>query len=206
MSEHSDPIASPGLPDAAQATPPRLSEQFIVWLETLAGRDRGALAVLRRSLGFAPGSHPAAFPLVERFVPDAAGPDALRPALYLTAGLYASHPQHRPGLSLARSFGLLMHERQSPSIEKRFITLLSTDAEGLPELLRQVIALLAADERGLDYAALLDDLVLWWRPWAIEPRDRMRQRWARDFYRSAPAAGGDGTDQADPAPASDPGQ
>lgn len=168
----------------SETSQPSLAESFVAYLEGLAERDRGALAALRRSLGFAPGSYPAAYPYVERFVPDdGQDQDALRQALYLVAGLYASHPQHRAGLSLARSLGLLMQARQSPSIEKRFITLLATDADGMPELLRQIVTLLAADGHALDYAALHADLVLWFKPWAIESRDRMRQRWARDFYR-----------------------
>lgn len=166
--------------------------RFIGHLSQLAERDRGALAVLRRSLTFAPGANPAAYPYVERFVPDGHDQDALRQALYLVAGLYACHPQHQAGTSLARSFGLLMLDRQGPdkdrqsSIEKRFIALLSSDADGLPELLRQVVSLMSADRRGLDYAALLDDLSTWLRPWASDARDRLRQRWARDFYRSTP--------------------
>jgi len=56
----------------------------------------------------------------------------------------------------------------------------------MPELLRQIVALLAADGRGLDYATLIDDLAKWMRPWASEARDRVRQRWARDFYRTPP--------------------
>lgn len=163
-----------------------LAGRFIGHLSKLAERDRGALAVLRRSLTFAPGTNPAAYPYVERFVPDGHDQDALRQALYLVAGLYASHPQHQAGTSLARSFGLLMLERQSPSIEKRFIAVLSSDADGLPELLRQMVSLLSADGRGLDYALLLDDLSTWLRPWASDGRDRLRQRWARDFYRSTP--------------------
>ncbi|MEX8501107.1 type I-E CRISPR-associated protein Cse2/CasB [Leptothrix ochracea] len=160
---------------------------FVDHLAALSQRDRGALAVLRRSLSFSPGAYPPAYPYVERFIPPQSGDqDALRQALYLVAGLYANHPQHQSGTSLARSFGLLMLDRQSPSIEKRFIALLSTDADGLPELLRQVISLLAADGRSLDYTALLKDLVSWLQPWAFETRDRMRQGWARDFYRSAP--------------------
>lgn len=161
------------------------AERFVGHLRQLAERDRGALAVLRRSLTFAPGASPAAYPYIERFVPDGHDQDAVRQALYLVAGLYASHPQHQAGTSLARSFGLLMLDRQSPSIEKRFIALLSSDAEGLPELLRQVVSLLCADSRALDYAALLDDLSTWMKPWASDARDRLRQRWARDFYRTA---------------------
>lgn len=46
-----------------------LAERFTSHLRQLAERDRGALAVLRRSLTFAPGTNPAAYPYVERFVP-----------------------------------------------------------------------------------------------------------------------------------------
>lgn len=161
-----------------------LAARFITHLQQLAERDRGGLAALRRSLSFAPGSDPAAYPYVERFVPDIHERDALRQAMYLTAGLYASHPRHQKNTSLASSFGLLMLERQSPSIEKRFIALLSSDADGLADLLRQAVSLLAADDRPIDYAALLDDLADWLRPWVTDKRDRLRQRWARDFYRS----------------------
>ncbi|RZS52990.1 type I-E CRISPR-associated protein Cse2/CasB [Sphaerotilus mobilis] len=176
-----------------------LAERFVAHLGHLAERDRGALAVLRRSLTFAPGTHPASYPHVERFVPDGHERDALRQALYLVAGLYASHPRHQAGTTLARSFGLLMQHRDSPSIEKRFIALLSSDADGLPELLRQVVSLLSADGRSLDYVALLNDLIFWLRPWALESRDRLRQRWARDFYRTTPDEAPDAVDRSDAA-------
>jgi CRISPR system Cascade subunit CasB len=162
------------------------AERFVGHLRQLAEHDRGGLAVLRRSLTFAPGASPAAYPYIERFVPDGHDQHAVRQALYLAAGLYASHPAHQAGTALARSFGLLMLERQSPSIEKRFIAVLSSDEQGLPELLRQVVSLLSADGRSLDYVALLDDLSIWLKPWASDARDCLRQRWARDFYRSAP--------------------
>lgn len=172
--------------DHPASDPSGLSGRFIAHLERLAEHDRGALAVLRRSLTFAPGAFPGAYPWVEPFVPpDCHEGDALRRAMHLAAGLYASHPKHVPGQSLARSLGRLMHERQSPSIEKRFIALLSTDEDGVPELLRQIVRLLAADGHAVDHVALLDDLAIWLRPWAFEARDRMRQRWARDFYRGA---------------------
>ncbi len=62
-----------------------------------------------------------------------------------------------------------------------------------PTLLRQAVTLLSTDGRALDYVALLDDLALWHKPWALEAQDRLRQRWARDFYRA----------ESDEAPATD---
>ncbi len=64
------------------------TEAFIAHLQSLAVRDRGALAALRRSLGFAPGAYPPAYPSVERFAVQGGDKDSLRQALYLTAGLF----------------------------------------------------------------------------------------------------------------------
>lgn len=171
--------------------------RFVTYLKGLAARDRGAMAALRRSLGRPPGSDPAVYPVVERFVPDGHDLDARRRALYLIAGLFALHPVQADGVSLARAFGRLMLQRQSDSVEKRFIALLSVDDDQLPNFLRQAVTLLAADHIGLDYAALLDDAGVWMRPWASEARDRVRQRWARDFYRAVAVAAEDESASAD---------
>jgi CRISPR system Cascade subunit CasB len=147
------------------------------------------LAHLRRSLGFDPGAFPRAYPYIERFVgPERHAEDPWRKALYLVAGLFALHPQHRQGETLASALGQLAHARESTSIERRFIALLGAEPEGLPDLLRQVVSLLAADDCAFDYVRLLDDLGIWLRPFGGAGRDRLRQRWARDFYRAYDAA------------------
>lgn len=162
------------------------AEDFVRYLKTLQERDRGALAILRRSLGFAPGAYPPAYPYVERFVARDSHPQhAVRLALYTVAGLYAQHPRHGAA-TLASAWAELMRKRDhSPSIEQRFITLLGADAENLPDYLRQIVNLLKAADIGFDHSALLDDLALWLNP-VLDPerRDRIRQRWARDFYRA----------------------
>ena len=162
------------------------AEQFIAHLIALKERDRGALAALRHSLAFAPGCYPKAFPYVERFAGAAVHErDARRLALYAVAGLFARHPQQ--GLqSFAAALGEVMARRQSSSIEGRFIALLGADAENVVDYLRQAVSLLAADCIGCDYARPLDDLSQWLNP-TIDP-SRLRQRWARDFYRAAQAS------------------
>lgn len=161
------------------------AQSFITYLIGLQEGDRGALAHLRRSLGFEPGAYPRAYPYVEPFVgADMHAENPRRKALYLTAGLFALHPEQSPAQSLAGALGRIGRMRESASIEQRFITLLGSDSEGLPTLLRQVVSLLAADGVGLDYAALLDDLKRWLDPFRIEAHDSLRQRWARDFYRA----------------------
>ncbi len=168
------------------------ANDFLKHLGTLSERQPGALAALRRSLGFAPGAYPPAYPYVERFV--AAESHANHPqrlALYLVAGLYAMHP-HQASASLASSLAQLMRQRgkdQGSSIEKRFVALLGADAEDLPNHLRQIVSLLSADGVGLNHATLLNDLSFWLNT-GLDPekRDRIRQRWAREFYRAlAPA-------------------
>lgn len=158
---------------------------FVAHLQRLKESDRGALATLRHSLAFEPGSYPKAFPYVERFVGSALHErDARRLALYAVAGLFARHPDHK-AQSFASAFGELMRSRNSESIEKRFIALLGADAENIVDYLRQAVSLLAAEGIGCDYARLLDDLSCWMNPIIDAPeRNRVRRHWARDFYRA----------------------
>ncbi|MDP3084799.1 MAG: type I-E CRISPR-associated protein Cse2/CasB [Rubrivivax sp.] len=158
-------------------------ERFVSHLRKLAEHDRGALAALRRSLGFAPGTYAAAMPCVEPFAVSDGTREPQRQALYLTAGLFATNPRHRTGTSLAGALAEVKLKRDSDSIERRFIALLSADAEALPVHLRHAASLLAAEELAFDYAALAQDLGRWLDPWQDDARDRVRQRWARDFYR-----------------------
>lgn len=158
---------------------------FVAYLGDLHQRDRGALAQLRRSLSFAPGAYPPAYPHVERFVgADKHADDPWRKALYLTAGLYALHPAHQNGPSLASVLGQLGRLRGSASVERRFVALLGAEPHSLPTLLRQAVSLLAADGHPCDFVRILNDLTRWLNPYAIEARERLCQQWARDFYRA----------------------
>jgi CRISPR system Cascade subunit CasB len=164
------------------------AQKFVSHLDALSKAQPGAMATLRRSLGFDPGAYPPVYPYVERFVAaDRHDQDPQRLALYLLAGLYALHPKQDEWHNLGGSLALSMRirdQKQGGSIESRFIALLGTDANSLPAHLRQVVSLLAADDLGLNYVALLDDLRFYLNN-RLNPdvRDRIRQRWARDFYR-----------------------
>lgn len=165
------------------ADKPNFATGFVAHLRKLHANDRGAMAILRRSLGFVPGSYPPAYPFVERFVAaDLHANAPMRHALYSVAALFAQQPHHIEGRTLATAFGVVMRQRKSDSIERRFIALLSADAENLPQYLRQVVSLLVADDQGFDFTQLLRDLIRWLNPYAHEARDQLRQRWARDFY------------------------
>lgn len=165
---------------------------FIGHLHQLATNNRAAMAELRRSLSFEPGAHPKAFPYVEPFVAaEAHELSAGRRARYLVAGLFALHSEDQD-VTVAQAFGRLwLKQEKSPAIEQRFIGLLECDHETLPQHLRQCIQLLKAHDLAVNYQKLLIDLEIWLNP-HIDPqwRDRIRQRWACDFYRASPAIQG----------------
>ena len=161
------------------------SQKFIDHLLNLAEHNRGALAILRRSLGFNTGGFPPAYPYVEVFVgEDREASDPYRMALYLAAGLFALHPHHSETTSFASAFGELAFKRESSSIERRFISLLGAEPENLANYLRQALSLLAADGLAFNYVWMIDAIALWLKAGNSEKRDKLRQQWARDFYRA----------------------
>lgn len=168
---------------------PNHGEKFINHLLELAQSNRGAMAELRRSLSHEPGAHVAAFPYVERHAGNRHALDAYRKALYLVAGLFALHPKHRKGSTFASAYGHLSEQRKrsqkSEGIERRFIALLSADAQSVTTHLRQAVSLLVADDIPCDYVRLLNDLAVWLDPRKLDHLDALRQRWAQDFYRAS---------------------
>ena len=164
------------------------SSEFVKNLRELETTDRRAMAVLRRSLAFAPGTWPPAYAYVERFAGGENISALYRNAAYLTAGLFAIHRNHCDQVSVGKAFGQLAHKRQnSKTIEGRFLGLLTADDDLLPHRLRQAVSLLSADGIGLDYDRLLTDLT-WWKT----DSKNVQQRWAKDYYRKQDAV----TDQA----------
>lgn len=162
------------------------SQAFITYLQKLQERNRSAIATLRHSLAFPPGTDRKAIAIVERFAgTDCRADDAHRLALYFVAGLFARHPKQGHA-TFAQAFGALYRERKSGSIEQRFISLLEADRDRVLFCLRQAISLLAADEQSLDYGQLVDDLSVWLDPMRREDKWRaLRQRWGRDFFKAA---------------------
>lgn len=163
-----------------------MSDQpFLDHLQQLAEKNRGALAELRRSLTFAPGTAPRTFPYVEPFIAENEHPEsARRKSHYLVAGLFALHPKHSD-ITLAKAMGnLYCKPEASASIEGRFIALLECDSESLVEPLRHCVTLLKSHGMAINYQRLLWDLTDWLNPTRPERLDQLRRRWATDFYRT----------------------
>jgi len=150
-------------------------EGFIEHLGRLAHPetgDPGAMAALRRSLAFEPGTYAKSFPYVEPFV---FGDGWTRKALYLAAGLFAEHQKHKPNRPFARVLAEVKQERGSESLEQRFLALLDADEDQIAYRLRQNVRL--AGEQPFDWVRLTKDLLNWFHP------DRFVQvSWARDYF------------------------
>ena len=151
---------------------------FIQWLEGLNEKDTKVRAVLRRSLAFEPGRYVSVYPYVEPFVKSEDN-SWRREMHYLVAGLWAAHAQEESSnakMAIGSACQALYLKRdKSPSIERRFITLLDSDRSQLPRRMRQMLALLK--EYPIHFEALLADLLFW-----NNDRKRTQNAWARDFY------------------------
>ncbi len=142
------------------------------------GRDRAALAHLRRGLGRTLGESGEMMPYVVPFLPEKGRHDPY----FLVAALFASHPpeDNRKGISIGKAMCAVWVARdKTDSIEKRFVALLNANANDLPHHLRTAIGLIKAESSlaPLDYQRLLKDL----RHWNHANRD-VQRRWAQDFW------------------------
>lgn len=153
---------------------------LIEWLEVLNQKDTKVRAVLRRSLAFDPGAFVPAYPYIEPFVKDESN-SWRREMHYLVAGLWAAHWRDgRSGepMPIGKACqSLYLARDKSPSIERRFITLLDSDRDELPHRLRQLLALLK--DYPIDFDVLANGLLRW-----NDDRKQTQNIWAKDFYRN----------------------
>lgn len=152
---------------------------FVVYLEKLRERkDTAALARLRRGLGKKMGTAEM-YPYVVPFFPVEAFPRE-QEHYFLVASLFALHPETSPkGVTFGKVLKRIWDEsNRSESIEKRFINLLSTDADDIGGHLRHAVSLARSRRVPVDYHRLFYDIRYWNHP------DRFVQlEWARDFWR-----------------------
>ncbi len=100
----------------------------------------------------------------------------------LIASLYGySHDdiEDIKGITLGSALRTLADKRDSDSLERRFMAMLNTDAEHLPGYLRQSLSLLKAEQIGLDWGTLLNDVAFW-----QHSEKKIQKKWVRDYYKS----------------------
>lgn len=95
-----------------------------------------------------------------------------------------SRPVHNPGISLGTAVSALSRslgvgeDGRNPGVHRRFIAIqTATSLSSATRALAQLISLMKANDVGIDYARLADDLVRWQQP---AYRSAVLLRWSRD--------------------------
>lgn len=181
-------------------SPPNDKEQrFAAYLKDLEdNEERAALADLRMGLGRPPQEAVRMYRYVIPWLAADATPSEER-AYYTVASLFAYHQISWSGDSewetnLGASFGRLAQKQREEtgsepaSIESRFVALLNSHYDDLPEHLRRAVALLKAKEVPVDWAQLLHDI----QRWQVSGSP-VQRAWAKSFWgRSASLPAGEG--------------
>ncbi len=148
---------------------------------------RAALAALRTGLGKKPGHAPRMYPIVAPFLFSDEGPRVT--AAFLTASLFASHPEHAEVGSLGSSLWRATKRDANPNgkhgeagVEARFAAALDADPEDLPRHLEGLVSLCESAGAPIDWHRLYWDVAT-----LLGDDDarqiRTRTRWAREFWR-----------------------
>ncbi len=160
-------------------------EAFIDYLVARRRRPE-VMAALRRGAGKRPGTAHEMYPYVVPWLPDREDAPWDEVRYYLVATLFAVHQQssptcpHAPGAGSVGRAMWTLRGRQGVSpeaVERRFLSVVSADADTLPDRLRQTVTHLRGQSISMDYVGLGRDLQGWGRP--ARP---VQRRWARDFF------------------------
>lgn len=157
-------------------------DQYVGKLEALAqrGAARADLAKLRRCAGRSLAECPEVFQLFYRLLPyPVRGDDRKEERYFLVATLFALDPRSSGARDFGASMGAIAGSRGAgrEGVDRRMAVLLDAPADDLPFRLRQVVALAASAEVGINWRSLLGD-VLWWD----HPARRVQRRWARSYF------------------------
>lgn len=160
-------------------------EEFIESLEELLTKnDRRALAALRRGLGKKPGEEMGVWRYIARYT------NGLKPyqedAYYIVATLFGfySAPSWRSDdddknkTNLGASLKLLQARMGGDGAERRFVALLNTHRDEMPEHLRQIVSLLKSKDMPIDWVQLLQAVEYW----DFDDEHRRQRNWAKAFW------------------------
>lgn len=156
-------------------------EKFIGYLEKLVrDENRAALANLRRGLGKSSGAAAEMFPYISGWTANISRRD--ENAFFLVASMIGLYPtkswkSDEKYNNLGKSLSFLKEE--SEGIEKRFVALLNSDDEDLPNHLRQIISLLKSSDKPkpINWLQFLKDI----KNWSHEDK-YVQRNWAKGFW------------------------
>lgn len=165
-------------------------ERFIEWLERRRDpKDLGIMAALRRGLGKRPGTAIEMYPYV---VPFLSQKDSTwhEECMFIVASLFAMHNLPGGKGTMGSVLAKVAQLTGSGSVEARFVTLLDSTREELPDRLRHAVSLAKSKEVPVDWRQLLADLKRWndYNPY-------VQRRWARDYWRTPVAGSEDREDE-----------
>ena len=165
--------------------------------------DRARLASLRRGLGQPPGAVPEASRVIEHML-DEDDPPWIADTLYVVAPLFALHQMSDTGnrwSNMGDHFRALFGKDEDPpsNVERRFLALLSSEPDDLPDALRQAVSLLKSKDVTVNWHRLFDDVQKWLdrRPEGEEKRQEVRLRWSCHFWRLSGQQTGSDSQQAE---------
>lgn len=175
------------------------------------------MAILRRAATAYPGSVPDVWVDTIGLVPSRAfdpardEPSAAELAAHHAVTLFATHRQgrvkraHAPGVRPGRAFAHLARKRgereDDKGVRRRFDAMVTAPtAEESARHLRGLVQLLRAEDLGLDYGLLAEDLA---DLWSVTNQDRARLRWARQ-YSGLPSSSSDDAVTTNTSSATDP--
>ncbi|WP_454300231.1 type I-E CRISPR-associated protein Cse2/CasB [Salana multivorans] len=221
--ENTDTEVPPGAAETSPARGTRrrthLGHKVAHHIETLQRRSNedvaGAvrtMAILRRAATAHPGTVPDVWVDTIELVPADAydrrrdEPSAAELAAHHAVTLFAMHRQgrvkhaHAPGVAPGRAFARLARKRGESEgdkgVRRRFDAMVTAPtAEESVRHLRGLVQLLRAEDLGLDYGLLAEDLA---DLWSVSNQDRARLRWARQ-YSGLPPSSADSAEDGDAA-------
>ena len=168
-------------------------DEFVGKLEALTQRDaaRADLARLRRCAGRSLAECPEVFQLFYRLLPyPVHGDDREEERYFLVAMLFALDPRSSGARDFGASMAAVAGSRGAgrEGVDRRMAVLLDAPADDLAFRLRQIVALAAAADIGINWRSLLGDL-LWWD----HPARRVQRRWARSYFGGGPGPAAEAT-------------
>lgn len=161
---------------------PTRSQRFVAAMLEQCARDKGFAARLRRADN--PDTAPYAYGILCAFGVDLERDDERQPFALIGAALSRDKRGQDGGLGLGAALRRCVEDEEQGAARLRRLLVCRRQDE-VCRVLRPLLSLLAAREAPLCHARLLDDLLAFRFE---EARQRIRLRWAREYYGHADEA------------------